>query len=236
MANIVVAHGAWSAGWAWKKMRPRLRALGHEIYTPTYTGLGERVHLATPDVDLSTHIQDIVNMLEYEDLQDVVLLGHSYGGMVATGVADRVSERIALVIYLDAFVPRDGTSLTDFVPARQQEQPRQETLSGDGWRIPPMAPSPDTSPEDLAWVTPRRQPQPHKTFEEKIRLTGAVDRLPRTYVYYARAGEGDVFRQFAERAKADPAWRYEELDSTHNAHITAPDALTALLDRLIREA
>ena len=108
MATFVVAHGAWSSGWAWKKMRPLLRAAGHEIFTPSYTGLGERSHLSSPDLTLETHIQDIANVLFYEDLTDVVLIGHSYGGMVATGVADRASERIRQVIYLDAFVPRDG--------------------------------------------------------------------------------------------------------------------------------
>src|SRR5438067_1949693 len=102
MATIVVCHGAWSAGWAWRKLRPLMRAAGHELYTPTYTGLGERYHLATPQVDLSTHIQDIASVIEFEDLREVVLIGHSYGGMVATGVADRLSERMRQVIYLDA--------------------------------------------------------------------------------------------------------------------------------------
>jgi pimeloyl-ACP methyl ester carboxylesterase len=110
---FVVAHGAWSAAWAWKKMRPLLRAAGHELWTPTYTGLGERVHLANPTVKLDTHIADVVGMLEMEDLRDVVLIAHSYGGMVATGVADRARERIAQLVYLDAFVPQDGQSLFD---------------------------------------------------------------------------------------------------------------------------
>ncbi len=233
MATIVVAHGAWSAGWAWRKMHPLMRAAGHELFTPTYTGLGERKHLATPDVGLSIHIQDIVNVVEFEDLHDVVLIGHSYGGMVATGVADRLSARISQVIYLDAFVPRDGQALVDFVPAQQREAPRRETMAGDGWRIPPMAPPADTDPDDLAWITPRRLGQPRKTFEEAISLTGAVDALSRTYVYYAKAGPGDVFRQFYERAKSEAGWTALELDSTHNAHITVPTKLAALLDRLI---
>jgi pimeloyl-ACP methyl ester carboxylesterase len=234
MADIVVAHGAWSAGWAWKKMRPLMREAGHELFTPSYTGLGERSHLATPEVGLSTHIQDIVNVIEFEDLSNVVLIGHSYGGMVATGVADRLSDRISQVIYLDAFVPRDGQALRDFTPAARQEEVRAQTDAGDGWRIPPMAPPADTSPEDLAWVTPRRLPQPRKTFEEPVSLTGAVDRLPRTYVYYAKAGPGDVFRQFYERAKSEPGWKALDLDSSHNAHLTVPGELAALLDRLIR--
>jgi len=94
MATYLICHGAWSAGWAWRKMRPLLRAAGHELFTPTYTGLGERVHLAHPMVDLQAHIQDVLNVIEYEDLADFTLLGHSYGGMVATGVADRVPDRV----------------------------------------------------------------------------------------------------------------------------------------------
>jgi pimeloyl-ACP methyl ester carboxylesterase len=95
MTNIVVVHGAWSAGWAWKKMHPLMRAAGHEFFTPTSTGLGERVHLSNPSIDLDTHIEDVLNVLQFEDLRDVVLLGHSYGGMVATGVADRARPRRA---------------------------------------------------------------------------------------------------------------------------------------------
>src|SRR6185436_21106805 len=103
MATFVVAHGAWSAGWAWKKMRPLLRERGHELFTPTYTGLGERVHLLTREVDLETHVRDVLGVLECEDLREVILVGHSYGGMVATVVADRAASRIARLVYLDAF-------------------------------------------------------------------------------------------------------------------------------------
>src|SRR5215475_12852732 len=104
MATFLVAHGAWSAGWVWKKMRPLLRERGHELFTPTYTGLGERAHLARHDVGLETHIADILGVLQFEDLRNVILIGHSYGGMVATGVADRAPERLAQLVYLDAFV------------------------------------------------------------------------------------------------------------------------------------
>ena len=235
MATFLVAHGAWSSGWAWKKMRPLLRERGHELFTPSYTGLGERSHLATPEVGLETHIQDILNVLFYEDLRDVVLIGHSYGGMVATGVADRVPERLRHLVYLDAFVPRDGQALFDLLPAdaraRMEEAARTE---GEGWRIPPIAPPPDTSPEDLAWTGPRRVMQPRTAFEQPVRLTGALDRVPRTYVYALRAGPGDTFRQFAERAQGEAGWRYEELDATHNPHITAPDLLADLLERAAR--
>jgi pimeloyl-ACP methyl ester carboxylesterase len=230
MATIVVAHGAWSSAFAWKKVGPLLRAAGREVFTPSYTGLGERTHLATPDVTLETHIQDIVNVLFYEDLTDVVLIGHSYGGMVATGVADRVSERIRKVIYIDAFVPRDGQSLNDLI--RRLDGGPQQPPQAEGWLIPPIPPSDDTSPDDLAWIAPRRSHQPRKTFEEPIRLSGAIDRLPRAYIYCLKIREGDVFGQFAARARSEPGWQYEEIDATHSPQMTEPYKLTELLLRL----
>lgn len=116
MATFLICHGAWSAGWAWKKVRPLLRAAGHEVFTPTYTGLGERAHHASPAVDLEMHIADALAVIEFEALEDITLVGHSYGGMVATGVADRAPERIRQLVYLDAFVPGHGQSLLDLLP------------------------------------------------------------------------------------------------------------------------
>ena len=122
MATFVVAHGAWSAGWGWKKMHPLMSTRGHRLITPTLTGLGERGHLAHPNIDLDTHITDILGVLEFEDLTNVSLIGHSYGGMVATGVADRARKRIAQLIYIDAFVPDDGDSVIDLLPAAARAQ------------------------------------------------------------------------------------------------------------------
>jgi pimeloyl-ACP methyl ester carboxylesterase len=232
MATFVIAHGAWSAGWAWKKMRGRMRDRGHELWTPTYTGLGERAHLATPDVDLDTHIQDVCGVLMMEDLRNVILVGHSYGGMVATGVADREAARIARLVYLDAFVPRDGQSMLDLHPAEIRERMRAAVLEGDGWRLAPNPLPPDTSAEDLVWMAPRRIAQPAKTGQQPIRLTGAVERRPRTYIYCLQARTGDVFRPFAERARTEPGWQYFEIDASHNPHITAPDTLASMLDRI----
>jgi len=234
MATIVLAHGAWSAAWAWKKMRPLFRAAGDEFFSPTYTGLGQRAHLARPDIDLSTHIQDVVGVLEFEDLKNVVLLGHSYGGMVATGVADKARERIAKVIYLDAFAPKDGQSLLDLVgpkaTANMQAGAKEE---GDGWRIPINPMPPDTSPDDQTWAMPRRRPQPLKTFEQKIKLESKAPPPPRHYIYATKNGPGDVFRQFGERAKNEAGWSYHEIDASHNPHITCPDVLMALLTRIM---
>ena len=136
MATIVLAHGAWSSAWAWKKVRPLMAAAGHEFFAPSYTGLGERAHLAGPANDLETHIQDVLGVIKYEDLRDIVLIGHSYGGMVVTGVADQARDRVAGLIYLDAFVPANGTGL-DRLPgsrgtttfARQRQGRRR--LAGD---------------------------------------------------------------------------------------------------------
>jgi pimeloyl-ACP methyl ester carboxylesterase len=235
VATFLVAHGAWSAGWAWKKMRPLLHQSGHVLFAPTYTGIGERVHLASPEVGLDTHIADILGVLHFEDLRSVFLIGHSYGGMVATAVADRAPERLVRLIYLDAFVPRDGESLFDLHPAEIREEMREAVRTvGGGWRIPPVPLPPDTSEEDVAWVMPRRVMQPVKTFEQRLSLSGAGWRVPRTYIYCTRPGPGDIFRPFAERARIEPGWQYLEINSTHSPHVTAPDALAALLDKIAR--
>jgi pimeloyl-ACP methyl ester carboxylesterase len=229
MATFLVAHGAWSAGWAWKKMRPLLRAQGHELFTPTHTGLGERAHLASPDVDLETHIADILSVLQFEDLRNVILIGHSYGGMVATGVADRARERIATLVYVDAFAPRDGENIFDLTPDRRSVMVEAARKSGDGWKMPANPMPPDTPAADQAWAMPRRMPQPLKTFEQKLRLHHGELALPRHYIYCKRCPPDDRFRQFYDRAKRE-GWGHYEIDASHNPHITAPEALASLLD------
>ena len=233
MAKVVLAHGAWSAAWAWKKMRPLFRKAVHEFFSPTYTGLGERAHLARPEVDLSTHVQDVQAVLEIEDLKDVTLLGHSYGGMVATGVADKAPGRIARVVYIDAFAPKNGQSLFDLLGPKGEAHMRAGAAKdGDGWKLPLNPMPPDTSPEDSAWAVPKRRPQPIKTFEEKIKIASAKF-PPRHYIYAKKNGPGDVFRQFAERAKSEPGWTLHEIDASHNPHITCPDVLMSLLSNIM---
>ena len=233
MATFLVAHGAWSAGWSWKKLKPLLHDHGHDLLTPTYTGIGERVHLAGPEVGLETHIADILGVFEFEDLQDILLVGHSYGGMVATGVADRATDRVAHLIYLDAFVPRNGQSLSDLQPTEIRAKMREGVRKdGGGWRVPPNPLPPDTSEADVAWITPRRVMQPLKTFEEPIRLSGAGDHLPKTYIYCMQPSPGNMFQQFARRARSEPGWHYMEINSTHSPHITVPEMLAALFDQI----
>lgn len=234
MAFVVVAHGAWSSAWAWKRMYPLLEPRGIHLVIPTLTGLGQRSHLAHPGIDLEAHIADVMACLFYNDLRDVCLVGHSYGGMVATGVADRARDRIAKLIYVDAFAPRDGESAFDVMPASTRQQ-RQSAAAGgpDSWRIPPGPMPADTSPEDRAWCEPRRVPQPIKTFEQKLTFQNGDLTLPRHYIYCTRHTPEDRFRPFYERAKTEAGWKAYDLDASHNPHITAPDAFSDLLSRIV---
>lgn len=232
MAVIVVAHGAWSGGWSWRKMRPLWRAAGHEVLTPTCTGLGERAHLVRPEVDLATHVADIVGVLDAEDLREVVLLAHSYGGMVATGVAQQRPERLRRIVYLDALVPRPGEAVFDILPAAAAARMRAAVAAGDGWRIPPNPLPPDTPPEWAAFAAPRRLPQPVRTFEQRLPESPLPD-LPRAYLFCTRVGPDDTFRPFAERVRREPGWSYAEIDATHNPHVTVPERLAALVEPLL---
>jgi pimeloyl-ACP methyl ester carboxylesterase len=208
-----------------------MQAAGRRLVTPSYTGLGERAHLAHQGLDLESHIQDMLNVIRYEDLRDIVLVGHSYGGMVATGVADRARDKVSQLIYLDAFVPGDGQSLFDLNQSGRAPL-QQAAQEGDGWRVPPMQTPPDTSPADVEWLSTRRVQMPTKCFEQQLQLQGGPLTLPRSYIYATRIAPADTFGPFARMAKADPAWRYFEIDASHSPHVTAPEALMALLDKI----
>lgn len=233
MSTFVVAHGAWSAGWVWKKMRPLMAARGHALFTPTYTGVGERAHLAHRGINLDTHIADMLAVLEFEDLSDVILIGHSYGGMVASGVADRARGRIRHLVYLDAYAPEEGKSSHDYVPAERRDNARKNAV--DGWKVPPAAPPADTSPEDMAWITPRRTPQPLQCFEQKMHFVNGPLTLPRTFIYAKKPNPGDYFRPFMERGRFE-GWKVYEIDASHSPHVTAPEALMKILDEVAKAA
>jgi pimeloyl-ACP methyl ester carboxylesterase len=225
MATFVLVHGGWAGGWQWREIATRLRAAGHDVYTPTLTGLGERVHLAHPDVNLDTHIQDILMVLEYEDLHEVILVGYSYSGMVVTAVAERAPERLAQLVYLDAFVPSDGESLATMIgPELVAILEQVAQAYGDGWRIPHDPPD-----------APRRTPQPVKPMYQPVTVTNpAAARLPRTFIYCTQEKEamgpmGVPITQVAASAKADARWGYRELDSGHVPLETAPQELADIL-------
>jgi pimeloyl-ACP methyl ester carboxylesterase len=236
MATFVIVHGAWSGGHAWRWVRPLLRSAGHEVLTPALTGLGERSHLASAQVDLETHVRDVVGVLEYEDLGEVVLVGHSYGGMVISGVADRVPERLAQLVYLDAEVPMDGQSELDVLPPEERAGYEEAAKSsGHGWQIPP--PLPEPLPDDLdpqvRWVMVRMVPQPLATFAQPLRLRNpAGPEVPRVYVLCTAGREDQELPGYVQRVRSDPGWRFVELAAGHSAHVTAPRELVDVLVRL----
>ena len=233
MATFVLVHGATYGGWCWRRVVPLLRAAGHDVYAPTLTGLGERAHLAHPGIDLDTHVQDIVGVLEYEDLDRVVLVGHSYAGTVIAGVADRLPGRIAHLVHLDAAEAADGQALLDlFSPDRQAALRDEVVAEGDGWRLRPADPSADgvTDPEDAAWVRAKLTPQPFKTFTQPLRLADPAGFVgPKTYIACVAAPRERWRDAMVERARAEPGWRYREVATGHDAMVTAPRELADLL-------
>jgi pimeloyl-ACP methyl ester carboxylesterase len=221
----VLVHGATAGGWYWRRVAPRLRAAGHTVHTPTLTGLGERVHLATPAVGLDTHVQDVVNVLCYEDLREVVLVGKRYAGMVITGVAARCPERLARLVFLDAAVPHDGQSLVDVV--REAGGPAvdaalaQWRATGDGWHMP-LGPG----------AGPRLTPQPPKTLLDPVAAaTPGGAALPRTYISCTAKAPGLIAALTAAGAAVARAagWHYRELPTVHEPEQHLPGKLTDLL-------
>lgn len=236
MATFVIVHGAWSGGHAWRWVRPLLRAAGHDVVTPSLTGLGKRAHLATPATDLDTHIADVDAVLHYEDLSDVVLVGHSYGGMVIAGVADHVPERIGRLVYLDADVPLEGESMMDHVPADERAGYEEAARDrGDGWRVPPPFPDPlpPGLPAEVVWVVSRMAPHPLATMTQPLHLEHGDTDLPRTFVLCTEGKENEFEPPYVARVRSDPSWRFVELAANHVAHVTAPEKLTATLLDLV---
>jgi pimeloyl-ACP methyl ester carboxylesterase len=219
--TFVLVHGAWHGGWCWRRVADRLLAKGHRVFAPTLTGLAERSHLMRPEIDLTTHITDIVNLLRWEELGDIVLCGHSYGGMVVTGVADKAAARIRTLVYVDAFIPESGES---WLELRRRPFPPGPTIP------PTTAETFRVNERDRAWVDRQCTPQPAATSTEKLALTGAYRGVGRRI--YIRAGgyPFSVFDAYYERCKADPGWTVYLLPCGHDVMIDMPDALAELLD------
>jgi pimeloyl-ACP methyl ester carboxylesterase len=226
---IVLVHGAWYGGWCWKKLAPLLVQAGHAVLVPTLTGLGERAHLSRPSVDLELHVQDVLALLEAEDLNDVTLVGHSYGGFVIAAVAQRARPRLKQLIYLDAFVPEAGQRVIDYLLPldRRQAIVKAGEQSGYVAPIPPQAHG-VTDAQDIAWITPRLARQPFATFTQPMPAAADAPLLPRSYIACAQSAGGS-FGPFATRFKDDPAWRFRELATGHNAMIIAPQLLARTL-------
>jgi pimeloyl-ACP methyl ester carboxylesterase len=235
-SDIVIVHGGWGGGWEWKRVARKLRQNGHEVFAPTLTGLGEREHLGV-DVGLSDHIDDVLALIRFERLRDLVLCGHSYGGMVVTGVADRVPECVRLLVYLDGFVPRDGQALLDLVPGEFAESLLQAASEREDGKIPipPELEVPEgVLPDEVrnGYVS-RTRPHPRATMTDPIRLSGAVDRVRRAYVR-CTAGidpDNDLMADFVARARGE-GWLLRESPTPHDLQLFDPDGTADIIDDL----
>ena len=228
----VLVHGAWHGGWCWKKVKPLLEVEGHSVFTPTLTGLGERSHLLSPQIDLSTHIKDIVSMLDYEDLYNVILVGHSYAGMVISGVAEKVAHRISQLVYLDAFVPEDKKSVVDYLVVPSLDA--IVSSKGDGWKIPFLGKIEDLGiidKEDLDWAKPRIGDQPYKTFTETLNLA-----LPSSAIKtFIQLSNFPWFAEAGDRAERMGFDYHQMLSGGHDAMISRPvDTAQIILQTTIK--
>jgi len=235
MKTYVLVHGGGHGGWCYQRVARIMRAHGHEVYTPTLTGLGERAHLLSAAIDLDLQINDVVKTLEFEDLHDVILVGHSYGGMIITGVADRATDRIGHLVYLDAANPKNGQSLVD-VAGPFMQAARASARVVDGIELV-LFPGTDPlgyygvkDPEQLAWMKTKLTPHPWKCFEQKLRLSNqeAAGRIAQSHIVCTSTLPG---RDVAA-LKAASNGRFWDIDTGHDLMITEPQAVVELLERV----
>ncbi|MFA7248298.1 MAG: alpha/beta hydrolase family protein [Dehalococcoidia bacterium] len=238
MSTFVLVHGAFGGAHGWHRVRPLLAEHGHAVFTPSLTGIGERAHLTSPQITLSTHIQDVVNCVEYEDLTDIVLVGFSYGGMVISGCADLIEDRIAHIVYLDAALPKDGESAR---AAGGAEAPPLAYRMGQEWLVKGPARVYD-DPAEAAWAGPRRSDHPLGCFIEPVRLAKPIEEydFTRTYIKATadRPPEDEPLPALwrnAEHTRRHPAWRYYEIDTTHMVPNNRPAELVEILRDVIAE-
>lgn len=230
MAKFVLVHGAWRGSWCWKRVRRMLAQQGHEVFTPTLTGLADRSHLLSEQVDLRTHTLDVLNLVQWEELDDFVLCGHSYAGMVVSGVADRIPERIRALVFLDAFVPADGECLADFAPVSGGELI-------DGWKCPPISAAAfGDNAADQSWIDRQCTPQAVGCFRQPAELRGGISRIKRIAYVYASgwAGGESPFKRFRDLARGR-GWQCSDLDCGHDVMLDRPEEVAALLLDSLRE-
>jgi pimeloyl-ACP methyl ester carboxylesterase len=227
--TFVLVHGAWHGGWCWQRVADRLRKGGHVVFTPTLTGLGERSHLLRAGIDLTTHVTDVVNVMKWEQLSDAVLCGHSYGGMVISGAADQMVASIRSIVFLDAFVPKNGEAAQDLTSAAVVEIARAAMARGEITMPPRPAEAFGVNLADRAWVDRLCVGQPIGTFTQKLALTGARDRISRKSYIRAASYPNPGFDRALAAARSDPSWRTYEVSCGHDVMIDAPDRLTEIL-------
>jgi pimeloyl-ACP methyl ester carboxylesterase len=240
MATYVLVPGFWLGAWAWRAVTDELRSRGHDVYPLSLTGLGERVHLARPDIDLDTHVTDVVNLLRYEDLCDVVLVGHSYAGLVVTAAADRETSRVSELIYVDSGPLPDGVAQVEFSAPEEQAQTAAAVAEhGDGWRLPPppwkelAAMASDVDDAMVAMLAERSVDQPYATATTPVRLTGAWEPIPRLGIlssFTIAQTEQMADTVPIARHMAGERWRFVELPTWHWPMLSRPAELAAILD------
>ena len=229
-ATFVLVHGAWHGGWCYARVARLLRDRRHQVLTPTLTGLGERSHLHSPAINASTHVRDILNVVAFEELDDVVLVGHSYGGQVITAVADAVPEKLAALVYLDAFVGENGKSTFDMDDPDLVAKHIDRAQSHGGHTIPPVPSAVfGVNPADQAWVDRLMTPGSFATWSERLKLTGRHEQVAsRTYVF--ATGWKSGFRPTYDRVRAAGGWTTYEFDCGHDVMIDMPDETAAVLE------
>ena len=236
MSTLVLVHGMSLGGWCWNRVAGPLRKAGHDVYTPTLTGLGDRSHLLNRKINLETHIEDVVNLMKWEDLKDVILVGHSYGGSVVTGVADRETQRIHKLVYLDAFIPKNGESVMDLQPPHRVAYYKDVVAEkGKGWLVPPNPAElyGVTDSDDQAWIDNYSVPQPFSTLDQALILENQAKERPYSNVFiWASNFMPSPFVQFAQRCRSDPAWDYHEVPSGHMVMMSNAEDLVSILDSL----
>ncbi len=228
--TFVLVHGAWHGGWCWRQVVPFLRQAGHEVFTPSLTGLGERAHLSRPGTNLDSHIQDILALIDMEELEDILLVGHSYAGMVISGVGDRIPAKIRRLVYLDAFLPENGKAQIDYMAPQRVALVRKEGEETGLVTPLPLGLFGVTKPEHVAWVSRHVVKHPYQTMSQPFKFTNeaAFSRLPKTFVYCSSPPTGS-FDQFAERLRHDPAWQFFEIKTGHDVMVIDPEGLAKVL-------
>jgi pimeloyl-ACP methyl ester carboxylesterase len=227
--TFVLVHGAWHGGWCWRRVAERLHAGGHAVFTPTLTGLGERTHLMRAGIGLDTHIADVVNAMTWEGLGDVVLCGHSYGGFIISGVAEKMASAIRSIVFLDAFMPRDGESVRELTGPAVREAIDVALQRGELGIAPRSAEAFGVNPADRAWVDRLCVPHQIATFTDKIKLSGAVDRVARKTYVRAASYTNPGFDRALGTIKANHSWRTHEVACGHDVMVDAPERLCEIL-------
>jgi pimeloyl-ACP methyl ester carboxylesterase len=227
--TFVLVHGAWHGGWCWRRVADMLQDAGQDVYTPTLTGLGERSHLLNPKINLATHVADVVNVLKWEDLKDIVLVGHSYGGFVISGVAEEMHRSISSLVFLDAFVPQNGESIAALASPAIRDQIRAAVERGDVAMKPPPASLFRVNEKDRPWVDGKCTAHPVATLTDKVALTGAREGVAqRTYIR-AKEYPNPTFDKYLAALKERDGWRTYEIACGHDAMVDLPERLTEIL-------